>query len=68
MSVIDELKLAMKIKEAQMQARGGKILLWGPGGPNGIRKRRNLAKRLKRVGFEAYTSESLSKIIPSSLP
>ena len=65
MSIYDEIEAGVRHLEAQQTAFGGRVLVFGPGDKLGKAKRRNLIKRLKRRGFEAYTSEQLSRAVPS---
>lgn len=67
MSLIDELRAGIRRREVQERALGGRVLVFGPGDDNGKRKRRNLVRRLNRRGFQAFTSEQLSRRVPSDL-
>lgn len=67
MSLESDLREALRRREEMNQLAGGKVLIWGPGDVKGKRKRNNLIRRLKTHGFDAHTSEELSKKIPSTL-
>lgn len=67
MSLDSDVKAGIKHLESLHKAFDGKILLFGPGDPLGKKNRQNLIRRLRRRGFEACTSEQLSKKTPSFL-
>lgn len=67
MTLLDELREGIRKKEEQERSLGGRVLLFGPADEKGKRKRRNLAARLKRIGFEVHNSESLSRSVSSFL-
>jgi hypothetical protein len=67
MSLYDELRSGIRARERQAIEQNGKVLIFGPGTALGKRKRVNLARRLKRRGFEAHTSEKLSRRVTSYL-
>lgn len=67
MNLIAQLREGIRRKESRERAHPSRILIFGPGDSNGKRKRRNLARRLKRIGFEVHTSESLSRQVGSFL-
>lgn len=44
------------------------VLVWAPGDDFFTRKRQDIIQRLKKHGFQAFTSEELAKQVPSTLP
>lgn len=67
MTLDEELKKGIRRLEEQHQAFAARVLVFGPGDQFGKRKRINLIRRLRKQGFEACTSEQLSKRVPSFL-
>jgi len=67
MNLIDQLRQGIRNKESRELSHPSRVLIFGPGDSNGKRKRRNLAARLRRIGFKVSMSESLSRKVPSFL-
>ena len=67
MTVLEEIREALEKRKEKSTAFKARVLVFGPGDSEGKRKRKNLVARLRRDGFEAYTSESLSKKVRSPL-
>ena len=67
MTLLSELREGLAKREASIQKVDFRVLLWGPADNPLIKKRIRIRRALRRAKIQAYTSEELSKLIPSDL-
>jgi len=66
MGLREDLKAGLQRTELQIRETRGVVLVWGPSFEPYAAKRKKILRSLKKENFETYTSEILSKLVPSS--
>lgn len=63
-----KIKAGLARRERTLQEVEFKVLVWAPGDDFFWKKRQEIIERLRKHGFQAFTSEELAKRVPSRLP